>query len=88
MGDISDFYSSADMWAEPGEEDMCHHPMIKPHDFKWWVQQNGKRIKVSKMTNSHIQSSINLIKRQDGWRESWIEPLKKELKSRTISSEL
>lgn len=87
MGEMADYHSSHDMWDEGP-----HHttiPVVKYSEpFTWWTMQSGKRIKVSKMTNSHIQNSINLINRQHGWRESWIEPLKKELKSRTISSEL
>jgi len=49
--------------------------------FTWWIQGNGKKIKVSKMTDTHLINSINKIDR-DKWRTQWKEYLMKELESR------
>lgn len=50
--------------------------------FTWWQPKVGKRIKLTKMKKSHIINSIKMIERRGNWRQQWLEPLQKELKSR------
>ena len=78
MGEISDYYRLHEL------EDCLGLPISRePEYFTWWININGKRIKLSNMSDSHICNCIGMIDRsRTGWRSYWKEPLLKELESR------
>jgi hypothetical protein len=82
MGDISDYYRNQELNFNL---EFNHKPRVVTHSepFTWWVKADGRKTKVTKMTDEHIMNCINMIDdRGRNWRYHWKEPLLKELESR------
>ena len=67
MGDIADYYMKDWDYTD-----------IPENDFKRWCQGNGKRIKLTNMTEEHINNCLKKIV-NDCWRKEWFTPLVQEL---------
>lgn len=84
MGDMADYYRDQDElhnWEMSRRGVAC----LKPQNFKNWSTKNDGSIRVIDMTDTHLQNSINKIRR-DNWREEWLEPLLREQKRRKLKS--
>ena len=53
-----------------------------------WETRDGTKIPVSRMSDTHIQNSINYCKKRKGWRTGWIKALNQEQTYRELKKKI
>lgn len=77
------------IFIKPGEtkEEAFERFIEDSSKSKIWQMKNGQLINVSKMTNSHLKNTINMLRNKSNAEmyKPWIKVLETELRNRTFA---
>lgn len=84
MGDMADYYLEQYLGFDEDYEDEDYFNVFIPTPATKWTTKDGREIKRSEMTNSHLEAALKMLykRRADAGRDMWIKLMRKELEKR------